>query len=57
MLSHIGVASSLIADNIPIGSIPEFMISTNPEREIRISKTNCKGITYHLDNYYFQNEQ
>ena len=39
--------------DIPLNSIPEFMIDVDDDREIRIADNNSCVDTFHLDNYYF----
>ena len=42
--------------DIPLNSIPEFMVDVKNSVEIRISDDGCVN-TFHLDNYYFNKQQ
>ena len=42
--------------DIPLNSIPEFMVDVEGGVEIRISEDGCVN-TFHLDNYYFNKQQ
>lgn len=42
--------------DIPLNSIPEFMVDVEDSVEIRISNDGCTN-TFHLDNYYFDKQQ